>query len=212
MPYSVSPRLTLDDQRREEEREALDAHADGLGGGEVAELVQDDQRGEAGEGEEPAHQRSARRPARRPARARVAVGLEERLEGAHRPAGHRAAASPRSPSAMPVNASRPSRNACTATSLAALSMHGAVPPASAASRHRRRHGNASSSTGSKVSAPSSARSRRRSAARRARGGAARRRSRCACRAGRGARAARRRTVSTSAWTIDCGCTTTSMRS
>ena len=54
--------------------------------------------------------------------------------------------------------SRPLRNACTATSLAALSTHGPVPPAAAASRASRRHGNASVSGGSKVSDPSSARS------------------------------------------------------
>ena len=40
--------------------------------------------------------------------------------------------------AMPRNRSRPPRNACTATSLAAFSVHGAVPPARAASRARRR--------------------------------------------------------------------------
>ena len=39
----------------EEQREALHAHPDRLGGGEVPELVQDDQRREAGEGQEPAH-------------------------------------------------------------------------------------------------------------------------------------------------------------
>ena len=43
------------DQRREEQREALDAHADGLGGDEMAELMQDDQRGEAREREEITH-------------------------------------------------------------------------------------------------------------------------------------------------------------
>src|SRR3954447_14106538 len=40
--------------------------------------------------------------------------------------------------AMPVKDSRPARNACTATSLAALSTQGAVPPATAASRASRR--------------------------------------------------------------------------
>ena len=50
MPYSVSPRRTVHEQRREEQREALDAHADRLGRDEVPELVQDDQRREAGEG------------------------------------------------------------------------------------------------------------------------------------------------------------------
>ena len=59
---------------------------------------------------------------------------------------------------MPMNGSRPPRNACTATSLAALSTHGPVPPATAALRASLRHGNASSSGGSNVSEPSSARS------------------------------------------------------
>ena len=63
--------LDLADQRREEQREALDAHPDRLGGGEVAELVEDDQQREADEGEEPRltrAPRSARRPAARAAR------------------------------------------------------------------------------------------------------------------------------------------------
>jgi hypothetical protein len=38
--------LDLEQQRREEQREALDTHADGLGRGEVAGLVQDDEQGE----------------------------------------------------------------------------------------------------------------------------------------------------------------------
>src|SRR3712207_4770056 len=43
------------EQRREEQREALDAHADRLGGREVPELVEDDERREAEEREEEAH-------------------------------------------------------------------------------------------------------------------------------------------------------------
>jgi hypothetical protein len=50
--------LAAHDQRREEEAEALDAHADGLGREEVAGLVQDHERGEAQEGEDPAHART----------------------------------------------------------------------------------------------------------------------------------------------------------
>ena len=48
--------------------------------------------------------------------------------------------------------------------------------------------------------------------RRSRRRAARRRSRCACPAGRGARASRRRPAGSRPWTSDCGCTTTSIRS
>src|SRR5918996_4517606 len=43
------------EQRWEEEREPLDPHADRLGGREVPQLVQDDQGGEAEEGEQEAH-------------------------------------------------------------------------------------------------------------------------------------------------------------
>ena len=61
MPYSVSPRRTLTMQRPEEQREALDAHPDGLRRGEVPDLVQEDQRGEAEEGEDAAHRRICER-------------------------------------------------------------------------------------------------------------------------------------------------------
>jgi hypothetical protein len=46
------------DERREEEREALRAHADRLGRGEVPGLVEHDQQREADEGEDPAHART----------------------------------------------------------------------------------------------------------------------------------------------------------
>ena len=60
--------------------------------------------------------------------------------------------------AMSRNASWPARKAWTATSLAALSVQGAVPPARPASRARRSAENVSRSGASKVSAPSSTRS------------------------------------------------------
>ena len=53
----AAPRLRP--QRREEQREALDAHPDRLGGREVAELVQHDQGREAQERQQPAHAASA---------------------------------------------------------------------------------------------------------------------------------------------------------
>ena len=56
-------------------------------------------------------------------------------------------------------AARRTRKAWTATSFAAFSTHGAVPPTSAASRASRRHGKASTSGASNVSCPSSTRSR-----------------------------------------------------
>ena len=55
MPYSVSPRRNLTEQRPEEQREPLDPHAHGLGRCEVARLVQDDQRDEPQEGQDVGH-------------------------------------------------------------------------------------------------------------------------------------------------------------
>ena len=96
---------------------------------------------------------------------------------------------------MPMKPSRSPRNAWTATSLAALSTHGAVPPARAAAKReaerrerlevRRLEGQRAHLRRGRAPAP---------ARRRARGGAARRRSARACRGGRGARARRRRTA------------------
>src|SRR3954465_13857458 len=59
---------------------------------------------------------------------------------------------------MPMKPSRSPRKAWTAPSLAALSTHGAVPPARAAANARPSAGNASRSGGSKVSEPTAARS------------------------------------------------------
>ena len=155
MAYSVSPRRILRQQRREEEREALDAHPGGLGRSEVAELVQDDQRGEAEEGEQPAHVRTAISSDATARASRSASWSDSKARTG--PAGRRSSAVSMT-AGMPRKSSRPLRKAWTATSLAALRTHGAVPPAAAASRARRRHGKASVSTGSKVSAPISARS------------------------------------------------------
>ena len=58
IPYSVSP-ICFFTTNGGKNRPALDAHATRLGGDEVAELVQDDQRGEARECEEPAQARTA---------------------------------------------------------------------------------------------------------------------------------------------------------
>ena len=65
--------LLLHDERREEQAESLDAHAARLGGDEVAELVQDDQRGEARECEEPAQARTASRSTSDAAAARASA-------------------------------------------------------------------------------------------------------------------------------------------
>ena len=61
-------------------------------------------------------------------------------------------------SAIPVNGSRPSRKAATATSSAAFRTQGAVPPASPASRASRRQANSSGSGASKSRSPAAARS------------------------------------------------------
>ena len=112
-----------------------------------------------------------------------------------------------------MKSSRSDRNACTATSLAAFSTQGAVPPASAASRasaqarERVEVGRLELERADRGEVERAARARRRG-----RDGAARRRSARACPGGRGARASRRRRGATSACTIDCGCTTTSIRS
>src|SRR4051812_3285558 len=145
----------LAQQRREEEREALDAHPGGLGRGEVPELVQDDERGEAEEGEQPAQVRTAISSDATVRASRSASYSDSKARTG--PPGRRSSAVSMT-AGMPRKSSPPLRKAWTATSLAALSTHGAVPPAAAASRARRRHGKASVSTGSKVSAPTSARS------------------------------------------------------
>ena len=74
--------LDAGEQRREEQREALDAHADGLGGEEVARLVQDHEHGEAEEGEDPTHA-CTRLDQLGGQLARLGVGDVERLEVVH---------------------------------------------------------------------------------------------------------------------------------
>src|SRR3954452_25437949 len=150
------PHLLAYQQRREEQREALHAHADRLGGGEVPQLVEHDQEHEAERGEEPAHVRTpaTSSPARSRASASAPYSTLKWWIG-------RASCASRVrsiTSAIAGNGISPSRKACTATSFAAFMAHGAVPPAWAASRASRRHGNASSSGGSKVSEPTSVRS------------------------------------------------------
>ena len=113
---------------------------------------------------------------------------------------------------MPVNGSAPARNAPTASSLAAFNTAGRHPPAVPAARASRTPGNASSSSGSKVQLC-----------------AVSQRHGCAApgtRSGQARASAMGRVMSGGlAWasvdpstkvtiecTIDCGCTTTSIRS
>ena len=117
-----------------------------------------------------------------PARSRASASTANRSEkwptGA--PASRRACA--RSPRRWPANGSRPSRNAATATSLAAFSTHGAVPPAIARLARQAQAGEGVLVGRLEVEA-AHARPGRASppARRRGRGGAARRRSARACR-------------------------------
>src|SRR5918999_593951 len=106
------PHLLARQDRGEEEREALDPHADGLGRGEVPQLVEDDQEREADEGEQPAHAATPRETAR--ASASASYRSENSRSG-------RAWISPRVLSitrGIPVKPSSLRRTACTATSLA----------------------------------------------------------------------------------------------
>ena len=59
MAYSVSPRRILASSGGKKSEKRSTRIPVGLGRGEVAELVQDDERGEAEEGEQPAQVRTA---------------------------------------------------------------------------------------------------------------------------------------------------------
>ena len=108
---------------------------------------------------------------------------------------------------------RPARNAATATSLAAFRTSGAAPPARPAWRASPRHGNADSSGASKVRRPERSPGRGREPGTASRSGYV-----SAYRIGMpmsgmpSCARTERSTNSTIEWTIDCGCTTTSIRS
>src|SRR5262249_28102520 len=108
----------LGDQRREEQREALHAHPPRLRGPAVAELVQDDQRGKAEEGQDPGH---ARTPISSPASWRASESTTYRVSKLCTRWEPSSSSTPSITAGMPRNDSRPLRNACTAISLAALS-------------------------------------------------------------------------------------------
>src|ERR1700730_10283824 len=188
------PPAHTDERRWEEQREALHAHADGLGDREVPELLEHDQDDDAEDCQDPAHGPSVagetvesatpRRPLRgdhRTAETGRAAGVGAAaahlslatispasvlacLSDSYRDSKARTGSEPSSESVRSmtsgiwVKRSRLSRNAWTAISLAAVSPHGAVTPARAASPARRRQGKASRSTASKVSSPTEARS------------------------------------------------------
>ena len=179
------------DLRPEEEEEPLDPHPGRLGGEEVPRLVEDDQQREAEEDAEPVHACASPLDLLFGAAAGLGVDLEELLEVGQRRAG--ISSRTRSiASAIAAKPIRPSRKAATATSSAALSTQGAVPPP------RRPRAPAAGRRTSPGRAPrrSARRPRRgRGGARRRRrapGSGARRRSARACPAGRGGRARSRR--------------------
>ena len=118
-----------------------------------------------------------------------------------------------SASVMPVNAQRPARNAATASSLAAFSTAGTQPPGApgrTGEAHARERVVVERLEGPALRRVPPARTAPRPAAAPAR--PARARSAAACPAGWPGRAWRRPTKVTIECTIDCGCTTTSIRS
>ena len=116
----------LDDRGREAEVEAQRAHPGRLGRGEVAELVDGDR---AAAGRRWRWRSSCgRRTCVGCGRARAAVGVEHLLERLERLGGDLRRARRSTTSAMSRKPIAPSRNAATATSLAAFRTHGAVPP------------------------------------------------------------------------------------
>ena len=115
----VPPRLH--ERRREADVELARVHPDGARDEEVAGLVDEDQEAEPEDRDEDAHATGHAplgEPARVPRRPR-------RARRGRAPGSPSAAASASSTiSAIPRNGSRPSRNAATATSFAALKAHG----------------------------------------------------------------------------------------
>ena len=118
----------LDDGGREADVELRDAHADGLGGDEVPELVDEDEGEQPADGDQRAQPgtpaaSAVRTLARAPASA--SCTCSSALSGSRE---HDSSA--RSTSAgMSLKRQRPARNAATASSSAAFSAHGASPPA-----------------------------------------------------------------------------------
>ena len=108
--------LLLDDRRREAHVEASRAHPDEDRGEEVAGLVDEDQEGEAEDGDDHAHATAALFSVRRRASSSAAVRSSRSRAGAP----STAASVSSTAAAMPRNGSRPARKAATATSFAAL--------------------------------------------------------------------------------------------
>src|SRR6185436_2191182 len=148
-----------DELRSEEEEKLLDPHPCRLCGEEVSGLVEDDQQREAEEDQHPVHT-FANPPTASSVRARASASTSKRSSKWVGCTAGIAASTRSIASGMAANPILPSRKAATATSSAALSTQGAVPPARPASSARRRQENVSRSGGSKSSWPTDARSSR----------------------------------------------------
>src|SRR5829696_414655 len=142
------------DGRAEAEEEALDLHPEQLGRREVAAFVQEDGQHE-GENEERDAEQAGHRVPRVVIRSATSVRARSRD---HRSVASTASRSRSSggrwrsstsvtTSAMPRNGSRPARNAATASSLAALTAAGAVPPRRPARTASSSRGKVARSTG-----------------------------------------------------------------
>src|SRR5579864_8037747 len=130
------------DRGREADVECARSHTDEQRNREVAELMHEDEQQQPDDHDYPDH-------ATRIARAARSASTRSARSRAGEPSAH-AMASPTA-SAISRNGSRPSRNAATATSFAALNTHGYVPPFSPASRASASIGNVSVSGASKTS-------------------------------------------------------------
>ena len=172
-----------------------------------------DEHGEADEREEPAHGLGADPSTSAGPLAGVGVGVVEVGEVADGCGGSSRRGRGRSPRAMPVK-----RQLAVEERVHRDLVGGVQDAGRGAARRCRFAGQAQAREGVRRRAPRTSagparRGRAPAPARpRAPGGGARRRSARACPGSRGARARRRRSAATSAWMIDCGCTTTSIRS
>ena len=177
-PYSVSPICFFTMNGGKNRREPLHPHADRLRGDEVAELVQDDQRREAREREEPAQALTASRSTSVPPWPGLRIGLIEVVE-AQTGAGSMSRGRPRSrgdvEEAQAASEERVHRHLVCRIQNARRGSAG-IAASCASARHAERLG----SGGSKLKGPTAPGRVARPARRPVRGSGARRRSAPAC--------------------------------
>ena len=109
----------LHQRRREADVEAPRPHPDGERGEEVPGLVDQDQERKPGDGDGDGHAGTPRSASRR-----ASASASTRSSRSRAGAPSTSASASSTAAAMPRNGRRPSRNAATATSLAALNAHG----------------------------------------------------------------------------------------